>query len=52
MLLANTDEAKTHRHRWQVPADAATSQAVVKVVAWSNDLERGVATSAPFPITP
>ncbi len=51
-LLSGGLVGKVHRYRFVVPPEDVGTQAVVKVVAWSNDLERGVATSTPFAITP
>ena len=51
-LLANSAVAKTRRYKWEIPADAATTQAIVRVVAWSTDEQRGVASTAPFTIAP
>jgi len=51
-LLSGGLVGKIHRYRFVIPPDAVSTQAVVKVVVWSNDLERGVATSKPFTITP
>ena len=51
-LLSGGLVAKFHSYRFVIPPEDVSTQAVVKVVVWSNDLERGVATSAPFAITP
>lgn len=64
-LLAGGDAlgVKSNAYRWTVPADAVSEQARVRVVVWAKNprnaplasagaLQRGVAVSAPFRITP
>ncbi|MGH7893551.1 MAG: lysyl oxidase family protein [Candidatus Binatia bacterium] len=51
-LIVGGQLAANRRVKWPVPADAATEQAVVRVVAWTKALQRGDGTSRRFRIVP
>ena len=41
-----------HSYRWAVPSGSATDAAMIRVIVWSTDLQRGIGLSVPFRIAP
>ena len=39
-------------YRWAVPSGSATDAAMIRVIVWSTDLQRGIGLSMPFRIAP
>jgi Lysyl oxidase len=51
-LIAGALSPGRRSFRWKVPAGSASDTAMIRVIVWSTDLQRGIGLSVPFRIMP